>query len=1101
MMRCAMIVALVALMVAAACRDSTLVGPEGGANPAPVPMTSSSVADTLLATTDFSDYPLDLQPAGWTKRWSTNGSWTVQADTSGTFAGNAKLVLNSTNASGRKAFSWDPLGTPSDVRLHTRVRMSTINGGWMAGLIIAGGGTSPSTINGYSWRFRNYNGFYGVELTRYVNGQYKFLGQHPFAFQANTFYHLVLEKEGTSLRAKVWTEGEAEPAWQIEAVDTMHQSGWAGLDNYDRGIMEFDFLEAHDPSVQLAVPPQAPDTLPAWVMSGDSTIAFFGVPEYRVVRNVISVEFKAGTSQADRQAAIGAIDGEVIGGRPAPPNVAEGTYYVRIQGDDTGRAAVDAADYLNSLPQVGIASFVLLAPREWFRAWRLPNDDLAFSRSQWRVQFDPASSLTPTWSREIIDAPLAWGCETGSADVQIAIVDDGFQRIPDLDGNIQKLAGLPPVPEMDPDNPYHGTQVAAILGAEGDNQLGITGMMWTAGLRLYDWTFDPETNLPRVPSLISDEEGLQSVASRIRQAGNEGARVINLSGSAPWPMGYQPFSDPDRQQVDSLIAASAAEYLRYALRAVRDETNNRPLLVLAAGNHAVAAELSGFPEVATEPEFADQVLVVGGLDVLGGFPTWWNTFDPDFGAAGANYGSAVQIAAPAVVHTLFRDGAHVTAAGTSLAAPLVAGTAGLLASFDPNLSNEQLKEYLLEGARRGERVVTDPAGNSVPILNAYESLKAAAERPGAPLCGNRVWVADGGTITVRRTAGQVDVIATVGDSVWGITPMHGGKRVDYSTGAGTRTLLWDSTSHTWRPVSAGTRPDSIPSGAARSVRAISHDGDSIASVNPPYRVDEYQAVDVPVRISFQGGVPVTVGTVRVVGQSATPAGGGPSQVCRARDVSGNCTEGYYWSKNPSNQNYRVALAPRGGHVYVAVNHFRTTVSHDTASWRPCSVAAECRPLAWETQSSGATIHVVAPNGTTTQVASLPNTVFWLGLGADDNTLVLGVGTLRRLTWDDRELGRWTDDSITGCRIEYRSENFIMLFEQVQTREACYIAKPNGTGSPGDPNGGGTIAAQVIGSHGTTGLEPPAAVPDANIRTIRLPVIQDGERLREPRMPK
>ena len=88
---------------------------------------------------------------------------------------------------------------------------------------------------------------------------------------------------------------------------------------------------------------------------------FLGFPEFRAVRNLVSVKFKMGTPQAERQAAIDLVDGEVIGGRGAPPNVAEGTYYVRIAGDSTGRAAVEAADRLEALPQVRNASFVLLA--------------------------------------------------------------------------------------------------------------------------------------------------------------------------------------------------------------------------------------------------------------------------------------------------------------------------------------------------------------------------------------------------------------------------------------------------------------------------------------------------------------------------------------------------------------------------------------------------------------------------------------------------------------------------------------------------------------------------------------------------------------------
>ena len=109
------------------------------------------------------------------------------------------------------------------------------------------------------------------------------------------------------------------------------------------------------------VPAQTPDTVPAWVYDHAHWEEDSPLMSGTFLRNVVLVVFQKGATEPERQAAIDLIDGEVIGGRGAPPNVAEGTYYVRIAGDSTGRAAVEAADQLQALPQVSDASFVLLA--------------------------------------------------------------------------------------------------------------------------------------------------------------------------------------------------------------------------------------------------------------------------------------------------------------------------------------------------------------------------------------------------------------------------------------------------------------------------------------------------------------------------------------------------------------------------------------------------------------------------------------------------------------------------------------------------------------------------------------------------------------------
>lgn len=140
-----------------------------------------------------------------------------------------------------------------------------------------------------------------------------------------------------------------------------------------------------------------------------------------------------------------------------------------------------------------------------------------------------------------IDAPEAWDITTGSHDVIIAVIDTGIASgHPDLSGNIWRNAGETNCSDgtdndgngytddcngwdfigndNDPsDFDGHGTHVSGTIAAQGNNSVGIAGVMWDAQI------------MPLRILGVSGSGTTADAASAILYASAKGARIINNS--------------------------------------------------------------------------------------------------------------------------------------------------------------------------------------------------------------------------------------------------------------------------------------------------------------------------------------------------------------------------------------------------------------------------------------------------------------------------------------------------------------------------------------------------------------------------------------------
>ena len=718
------------------------------------------------------------------------------------------------------------------------------------------------------------------------------------------------------------------------------------------------------------VPPQAPDTLPAWVYS-DSNIA---QPSPSIdapfLQNIIVIEFKAGTSLAEREAAIAAVNGSVVGGVPLP---VEGHYYIQITDSLNGAGLVQAAAQLRQLPQVQLASFETTVDFNYRRPTDGPDWD------QWKLLTDSADGKN--WALEAVAAPLAWGCTTGDPNVSIAVVDGGFTRVGGVDS--MKLQFLPRGATHPTDD--HGTNIASIIAARGNDSLGMTGMMWDADLHGYE-IYDSTTTLPI--------QFHMNTMAQLKKAAFAGARVINISLGIV--NGRQDSAHVDR--VKTYYSALKGELLAVQAQGLA------PLVVLSAGNDPIDARWNGYPTV-DSAGFETQVLVVAASTIN-------HTLWPE-----SSTGILVDVAAPGEnVYFLTKDNIILSDSGSSLSAPIVTGLAGLLLSFDSTLTADSLHHYIVQGAIRGGKTA-----GGIPIINAYESLKMAAERVGAPLCGNRVWV-ENNQIVVQRGSGS-EVLYSGGTPVGLLVPYHGGRRVDFTNDQFVEQSLVYANGQ-WTVTDPASAPPAIWSGTFNSISRSTHDGDSVA-----YTVgtDLGSSEQVDVRLGTISSTGRFLGGAIVISR-AKPNGLAYTGRRANYDSTGSwlgtysITDSSLGASNYEDLQATSSPSPLGDRVLVKINVL-SLIYLGLTGWIPCSGAmfqdgawtCEQKFLKFETRSKHAEIWSVPWNGGAgTHIVTIPNeTMGWLGAAEDGNQLVLASGTYFQ------PFGPPVPNPYSGCAVSYR----------------------------------------------------------------------------------
>ncbi|MDH6089600.1 S8 family peptidase [Umezakia ovalisporum] len=292
------------------------------------------------------------------------------------------------------------------------------------------------------------------------------------------------------------------------------------------------------------------------------------------------------------------------------------------------------------------------------------------------------------WGADLVKAPSAWAQGYTGQGVIVAVLDTGIDyNHVDLNNNIWTNSGEIAGNGIDDDgNGYvddvqgwnftdnsnnvkdingHGTHVAGTIAGEKNN-LGVTGIAYDAKVMAVK---------------VLNDEGMSynsSVADGIYYAVNNGAKVINLSLGGNFPNGK---------------IKAAIEYA----------SGEGAVVVMAAGNNS-------YPFVSYPARYADKWgLAVGAVDSNNKMANFSNK-------PGMN--SFPYVTAPGVgVYSTVPGNNYAEYSGTSMATPHVAGVVALMLSANPNLSDGEIRQMVIETAENSTQIAGFDSFNITSVFS------------------------------------------------------------------------------------------------------------------------------------------------------------------------------------------------------------------------------------------------------------------------------------------------------------------------------------------------------------------------------------------------
>jgi subtilisin family serine protease len=331
-----------------------------------------------------------------------------------------------------------------------------------------------------------------------------------------------------------------------------------------------------------------------------------------------------------------------------------------------------------------------------------PNDPFFFR--QWGLNNNGTFNLSPSVVDADVDMIEAWDFTTGNPNITMAVLDSGLRMDhPEfagrlwinagdaIDGNDNDVNGYTDDvngwdfvnnDNLPTDDHGHGTNVAGIATATGNNGIGYAGVDWSCKV---------------MPLKVLDDNnsGFNSnIIESFYYAIDKGVKIISISiGGSGFSTAYQTAVDTAYNNGIVVVACMM-------------NFNNDIPYYPAGFTNTIAVGSTDSSDVKTEPFF------------------WSNT-------SGSNYGAHIDVVAPGnyMYGLSYNSNTNYNSywGGTSQATPLVSGICSLMLSLDPDLTVDEIRAILRDTAEDQVGDAQDTAGwdqyYGAGRVNAFDALQ------------------------------------------------------------------------------------------------------------------------------------------------------------------------------------------------------------------------------------------------------------------------------------------------------------------------------------------------------------------------------------------